>query len=121
MKNIDFPCHFDSRGRTSETGLEDHVRDLIEQVLFTNPGERVNRPEFGCGLLQLVFAPNSDELAAATQVTVQASLQRWLADKIQVEAVDVKAVDSTLLVTVEYLIRPGQDRRVTLFEREVPA
>jgi phage baseplate assembly protein W len=120
MKNVDFPLHFDTRGRSAETGHEGHVRDLIEQVLFTSPGERVNRPDFGCGLLQLVFAPNSDELAAATQVTVQAALQQWLADKIQVKAVEVEAVDSTLRVTVEYLIRPGHDRRLSVFERETP-
>ena len=66
--NIDFPFHFDDRGRTATTTLDDHVRDLIEQLLFTSPGERVNRPDFGAGLLQLVFAPNSAELAAAAAV-----------------------------------------------------
>ena len=68
--NIDFPFHFDGRGRTAATGDDDHVRDMIEQLLFTSPGERVNRPDFGSGLLQLVFAPNSPELAAALQFTV---------------------------------------------------
>ena len=67
---------------------DDHIRDLIEQVLFTAPGERVNRPNFGSGLLQLVFAPNSDELAAATQFLVQGALQQWLGDLIQVEGVE---------------------------------
>ena len=59
--NIDFPFHSDSRGRTATTDDDDHIRDMIEQFLFTNPGERVNRPDFGSGLLQLVFAPNSPE------------------------------------------------------------
>jgi phage baseplate assembly protein W len=103
--DIDFPFAFDGRGRTAATGYEDHVRDLIEQVLFTSPGERVNRPTFGCGLLQLVFAPNSDALAAATQLTVQAALQQWLADLIQVSAVEVEHVESTLRVTVTYALR----------------
>ena len=71
---IDHPFHLDNRGRTAETGRDDHIRDLIEQVLFTSPGERVNRPTFGCGLTQLLFAPNSPELAAATQFLVQG---RW--------------------------------------------
>jgi len=71
MPDIDYPYHFDSRGRTATADYADHVRDLIEQVLFTSPGERVNRPNFGCGLRQLIFAPASDELATATQFLVQ--------------------------------------------------
>ena len=74
--NIDFPFHYDSRGATASAGYADHVRDMIEQLLFTNPGERVNRPDFGCGLLQLVFAPNSPELAATLQFTAQAALEQ---------------------------------------------
>ena len=67
MNNIDYPFHFDSRGRTAATDDDDHIRDMIEQFLFTNPGERVNRPNFGSGLMQLVFAPNSNEFAASLQ------------------------------------------------------
>ena len=84
--NIDFPLHLDGGGRTATTDDDDHIRDMIEQVLFTNPGERVNRPDFGSGLLQLVFAPNSTELAAALQFTIQAALQRWLGDLIELPA-----------------------------------
>ena len=91
--NIDYPFHFDNRGRTAEPSDDDHIRDLIEQVLFTLPGERVNRPTFGSGLLQLVFAPNSDTLAAATQLSVQASLQQWLGSLVQIEAVNVESDD----------------------------
>ena len=94
--SLDFPYNLDGRGRTAATGEDDHIRDLIEQVLFTQPGERVNRPDFGSGLLQLVFAPNSEELAAALQFTVQAALQQWLGDRIEVDGVQVEAVDSTL-------------------------
>jgi Bacteriophage baseplate protein W len=103
--HVDFPFAFDGRGRTTATTYEDHVRDLVEQVLFTSPGERVNRPTFGCGLRQLVFAPNRDALAAATQLTVQAALQQWLADLIEVGAVEVDHQDSTLRVTVTYALR----------------
>ena len=87
MSQLDYPFHFDTRGRTAETGDDAHIRDLIEQVLFTAPGERVNRPTFGSGLMQLVFAPNSDTLAATTQFLVQGALQQWLGDLIIVEAV----------------------------------
>ncbi len=119
--NIDFPYHIDARGRSAETGRDDHVRDLIEQVLFTSPGERVNRPDFGSGLLQLVFAPNSPELATATQFLVQGALQQWLSDDITVESVAVESEDSTLRVAVQYIVLRTQERRVDLFERSVPA
>ena len=81
--NIDFSYHYDGRGRTAATDDNDHIRDMIEQLLFTNPGERVNRPDFGSGLLQMVFAPNSPELAAALQFTMQAAIQRYLGDLIE--------------------------------------
>ncbi len=116
---IDYPYHVDSRGRTAATDQDDHIRDMIEQVLFTSPGERVNRPTFGAGLAQLVFAPNSDELATATQFLVQGALQQWLGDLIQVEAVVVRSVDSTLNVMVQYVVRRDNSRRVTTFTREV--
>ena len=116
---IDHPIHVDGRGRTAPTSADDHVRDLIEQVLFTSPGERVNRPSFGTGLRQLVFAPNSDELATATQFLVQGALQQWLGDVIQVETVDVRSDDSTLRVVIEYVIRRDGRRQIAEFERAV--
>jgi len=115
--NLDFPYHFDSRGRTADTSDEDHIRDLIEQVLFTAPGERVNRPDFGSGLQRLVFAPNSDELAAATQFLVQGSLQQWLGDLIEVNEVDVQNEDSTLRITVQYIVRRTQQQQTAQFTR----
>jgi uncharacterized protein len=117
--NVDFPFHFDGRGRTSATDAEGHIRDLIEQVLFTAPGERVNRPTFGSGLMQLVFMPNSAELATATQFLVQGALQQWLGELIQVETVQVESEDSTLRITVQYVIRRTQQRLVAAFAREV--
>jgi hypothetical protein len=118
---LDFPFHVDGRGRAAETGEDDHIRDMIFQVLFTNPGERVNRPDFGCGLKQLVFMPNSDALAAATQVLVQGSLQRWLDPVIQVEAVAVEAVESELRVSVVYSKRSGGGPRRDVFTPAGPA
>ena len=118
MSQVDFPYGVDARGRTASTSDDEHVRDLIEQVLFTAPGERVNRPTFGSGLLQLVFAPNSDALAAATQVAVQAALQEWLADRIAVQDVTVEAVDSTLTATVVYADRLTQQTQTATFTRE---
>lgn len=119
MMQMDYPFHLDTGGQTAATDQEDHVRDLIEQVLFTSPGERVNRPDFGSGLMQLVFAPNSDELVTATQFLVQGALQQWLGDLIQVEAAEVESEDSTLRVTVRYTIRRDQQSQVATFTREV--
>lgn len=115
--NVDFPYNYDGRGHTADAATDDHIRDLIEQVLFTSPGERVNRPTFGCGLMQLVFAPNSDELAAATQYLVQGALQQWLGDLIQVEDVAVETDDSALRVTVQYVVRRTQERTLAQFAR----
>jgi hypothetical protein len=115
--NIDFPFHFDSRGRTALTDDSDHIRDMIEQFLFTSAGERVNRPDFGSGLLQMVFAPNSPELAAALQHTVQAGLQRWLGDLIEVKGLEVTSEDSSLRVMVQYALRRTGEVRVDTFER----
>ena len=113
--NIDFPFHIDSRGTTAVTDDDDHVRDMIEQFLFTSPGERVNRPDFGSGLLQLVFAPNSTELAAALQFTIQAGLQRWLGDLIDVQKVEVTSVDATLGVLIQYALRRTGEQRADRF------
>lgn len=112
---LDFPFRIDGRGRSAETAEDDHIRDLIFQVLFTNPGERVNRPDFGCGIKQLVFMPNSDALATATQFLVQGSLQRWLDGVIQVESVDVEAVEAELRVTVVYSKHSGGGPRRDVF------
>ncbi len=112
---LDYPFHLDGRGRSATTQEDDHVRDMIYQVLFTSPGERVNRPDFGCGLKTLLFMPNSDTLAAATQFLVKGSLQRWLENDIQVESVEVSAVDERLTVTVAYSRRMGGERRVDQF------
>lgn len=116
---IDFPLHFDQRGHTAVTNEADHIRHLIEQVLFTSPGERVNRPTFGSDVLQLVFAPNSDTVAAATQFTIQGALQQWLGDLIEIGEVTVDHADSTLQVVIEYTIRRTQQRQVSQFTREV--
>lgn len=117
MSRLDYPYHFDTRGRTAETSEEEHIRDLIEQVLFTAPGERVNRPTFGCGLLQLVFAPNSDALAATSQFLVQGALQQWLGDLIVTESVEVEADDAALRVRIQYVIRRTQTRQSAEFTR----
>jgi len=102
--NLDFPYHFSGLGRTGSTDRDDHIRDLIEQVLFTSPGERVMRPEFGAGLLDLVFEPNSATLAATTQMLIHSALQLYMSDLITVLGVDVENDDAALGITVRYVV-----------------
>ncbi|VTU35508.1 GPW/gp25 family protein [Variovorax sp. PBL-E5] len=115
MSDLDFPYRFDSLGRTATTARGDHIRDLIEQVLFTAPGERVMRPDFGSGLLALVFEPNSSTLAATTQMLVQGALQQYLSDLIAVQSVQVVNDDSALRVDVSYVVLLDRSTHVESF------
>jgi phage baseplate assembly protein W len=117
---FDFPFGIDPSGHTASTDPDDHVRDMIEQLLLTQPGERVNRPDFGSGLLQLVFAPNSPEIAAALELSVQAALQRWLGDVIEVQELDAESEDSTLRVTIRYMIKRTGEVRTDVIEEGAP-
>src|SRR5688572_21478061 len=112
---LDFPYSFDGHGRTAATGRDDHVRDLVEQVLLTTPGERVMRPDFGSGLLAMVFEPGGAEVAAAARYLVQASLERELSDLITLAGVEIDAVDAGLVVTVSYAVRRTQSHSVATF------
>ncbi|HAJ38458.1 MAG TPA: hypothetical protein DCL15_22545 [Chloroflexi bacterium] len=110
--NIAYPYAIDGSGRTAQSDDDAHIRQMIEQLLFTAPGERVNRPTFGTGLRQLLFAPNSPELATATEFMVQGALQEFLGELIRVEAVDVVSEEATLRVTVQYIVQRTQQRQV---------
>lgn len=116
---IRFPYAIEANGRTATAVGDDHIRQMIEQLLFTNPGERVNRPDFGSGLLQLVFMPNSDELAAALQANVHAALQRWLGDLIEIQDLDVVNEDARLHITLKYVVSRTGETRADEFERSV--
>ena len=117
MTDFDFPYHVDGRGRTATTGADDHLRDLIEQVLFTAPGERVMRPDFGSGLLGLVFEPGGPELVATTQHLVQGALQQELGHLIAVDSVEVSQDDGALRVSVSYVLLRTQERTAATFSR----
>ena len=118
---LDFPLTFDERGRSAVTDADDHIRDMIYLVLFTAPGERVNRPEFGCGVKQLVFAPLSGALAAATEQLIHGALIRWLDPVISLEKVQATADEATLEVRVAYVRRETGERREEVFRHPVPA
>jgi hypothetical protein len=112
--NLNFPYRFDGRGRTLDPS-EKYVAQLIEQVLFTTPGERVNMPDFGSGLLQLAFAPTSIEMAAATQFAVQGALQKWLGNAVKIQSVTAAAEDAVLTVTVTYSLPTSDVTKVQTF------
>src|SRR6185312_4627990 len=117
IMDINFPFKFDGRGQTATANESQHIRQMIEQLIFTSPGERVNRPTFGSGVLQLIFAPNSPELAATVQFTMQAAIQQWLGDVIQVENLEVLATDSTLSVDMSYSIRRTNEQQTLSLTR----
>ena len=107
----------DERGRSAVATYEDHVADMVEAVLFTAPGERINRPEFGCGLDRLVFAPIDATVVGAAELSVRGGLQRWLADVIEAEDVDLELEDTTVRITVRYRILTSGRVVTTRFER----
>jgi phage baseplate assembly protein W len=110
-----FPYRVGADGATARSGGEEHIRDLIEMVLFTRRGERSNRPDFGAGVAELIFAENAPEMAAAAQHMVQAALQQWLAGVIEVRGVDTFSADNLLSVTVRYsALDEGVERSVNV-------
>lgn len=115
MKSAAFPFQVHSSGRTASKEQPDHIRDLIKQIIFTAPGERVNRPSFGSGLLQLVFSPGGDEVAMATQFLVQGAIQKEMGELISLESVVAEAEDSSLKVTVSYIVKRDERREVAVF------
>ncbi len=117
--DLAFPLRVDGRGRSTMAARDAHLRDMIEQLLFTVPGERVNRPDFGCGLMQLVFAPNSPALAATVQALVHGSLQQWLGHVMQFDEVRAESEDATLTVTVRYTVLETQQAGIATFSRGV--
>jgi phage baseplate assembly protein W len=115
MTNVALPLQFDHRGRTSERDEDRYLRDLVEAVLFTAPGERVMRPDFGCGVEQLLFEPNSPELAGTVEMLVQGALTQWLGELVTVGGVRVEAEESVLRVSVSYAQRSGGGQQVRTF------
>jgi phage baseplate assembly protein W len=88
-----------------------HVEQLMIQLLLTSPGERINRPDFGCGLKRMVFAPNNPAAATLAQTTVHRALTQWLGSVIDVSSVQVQAVAETLEVRVGYVIKARGEKR----------
>ncbi len=108
-RSFEFPLKI-IEGRIASLTGDDNIKAKIEQILFTSPGERVNLPEFGCGLMNLVFEPNNDVLAAATEFTIRKALERWMGDEIIVESVDVSSQEETILIEIIYIRKDTLER-----------
>lgn len=117
MMQIGYPFRIDERGRVASATFNRHIQQMVEQILFTQPGERVNRPDFGSGVQQLIFAPNNAELAAATEFLVKGALEQWLGEAIEVEAVNVQSEDASLQIAIQYRIRQTQESQIVEFSR----
>lgn len=117
---VGFPFAVTRHGRIADPGYEAHVREMIELVLFTSPGERVNRPEFGCGLLEMIFGPESEAVASAAEYLVQGALKQWLGEVITVRDVDVTPREATLTVRITYQLVGEEELTTATFERETP-
>ncbi|BDE11156.1 MULTISPECIES: GPW/gp25 family protein [Mycobacterium] len=102
--NVAFPYGLDGRGRTATASYGDHVEQMLLLLLLTRPGERVNQPTFGCGLLDQVFSPNSPEIAAALNVTIAAAINLWLQDVLSVTSLGVSSQDGVLSVNIGYVV-----------------
>lgn len=113
IESVHYPFAIDGHaGRLAQEPVySEHVEQMILQVLMTAPGERVNRPDFGCGLRRMVFAPASEASAQLLQVAVLQSLERWLGSVISVDQVKVAAQDERLLVRIAYLLKARGERR----------
>ena len=117
--NIKYPYQINLEGSTAITPEDAHIQEMMYQLLFTNPGERVNRPNFGCGLLQAVFEPNGNEMAATTQYLVQGALNQWLSHLVQVNDVEISSTDAKLEVKVSYTMLRNKENQLVTFQHQV--
>ena len=114
QRYLDYPYGVSGTGVPNTTTADDHLRDLILQVLFTNPGERIHLPEFGAGIQRLVFVPNNDALRASAHFLITTALQRWLGDRINVEQVSVNStldVEATVTIEIAYMVKATRQRQ----------
>ncbi|MEM9302725.1 MAG: GPW/gp25 family protein [Pseudomonadota bacterium] len=119
MTFFSFPYSLSPAGTTATVDRDGQIRDMVEQVLFTRRGERVNRPDFGTELSSMLFSENAPEIAAAVQHMVQAALQQWLSEAIQVRSVRAEAIDSLLRVSVVYSRLGEEEQRNIIVEGAV--
>jgi phage baseplate assembly protein W len=115
---LSFPYQFDEEFKTKVGQSPRNIRELIEQVIFVAPQERLNRPDFGVGILQYIFAPNSEYAAETLEGDIESALTLWLSEILVVEDVTVRAEESTLFVRVSYRLSGQSEVEVEEFTRE---
>lgn len=111
---LKYPYTLGGSGVPTTTTADDHLRDLILQVVFTNPGERVNLPEFGVGVQRLVFEPSGNTLLATAQFLISTNLQRWLGDRITLQQVNVTAIpgeENEVTIEINYIKKTTQQQQ----------
>ena len=113
---LSFPFRLTPEGAVDTVDEALHLRQRLEQILFTSPGERVMLPEFGCGVRDLVFAGNNEVLAAATEFTVARALQAHMGDRVMIHAVDVRPEEERLVVQVVYTRTRDLERQTEVFQ-----
>lgn len=116
-----FPYRIQFSGATATVDLSTYVAQLVRLVLQTDPGERINRPTFGGGLKQLVFAGTNPQMLAATETLIHGTLMQWLGDVITIRTLSVRADDATVQVTLIYVISHTQQSVTQTVSQELPA
>ena len=120
MDWLSAPYRVDGSGRTAMTGdMRRHARDLIEAVLFTTPGERVNRPDFGSGLLDMLFDTNNQALETAADFLIQSAIQRHLSEVLTISQLALHRDEGVLEITLSYVLRETGEPVTDSFRREV--
>ena len=118
-RHLSFTFRIGSDGRTAQVAtLEEHVRDELMQLIFTNLGERAFLPEFGGGVRRLIFENINDTTAVMTKAMLAQAISRWLSQRITLEELMVETDNSTILVDLTYRIAGTEDRRRVRFERK---
>ncbi len=102
--DVSFPLRIDNRGRMATAGYETHVREMLEQLLFTQPGERVNRPDFGTPISAAIFDRPTDELISSLEFQVSTSVQRFMGEVVSLENVSIDVVDDQIEIILTYTI-----------------
>ena len=120
MTYLDQLYRTDGTGRTATTtDLRIRVRSLLEAVLFTAPGERVNRPEFGSGIRDMLFDSNSEALETASDFLIRAEIQRHLSDVVVLDALEVTRNEGELRISLSYTPIGSDERIADTFAQEV--